>query len=224
MKHAGFTAVLVTALVCVTVEIAPLSAQGLSNMTGRWVLNRESSQLPSELGFGADLEADNGGANAVGGGSGDGGSRRRGSRGGGAGSAAFSARRESEDDARRVKELTAEVRNPPGLLTMTETPATVTVADERGRSRVFRPDGKEGVIQLDDLPVAVTAKRQAGRLVVLYHVEEGRELRYTYSRTEQPSRLTVDVEFLERGGYETVRRVYDAASEADALRIASAAA
>ena len=57
-----------------------------------------------------------------------------------------------------------------------ETPTTVTITDDRGQSRTFHPNGKEEVLQLDGVPVGVTAKREAGRLVVLYGVEQGRDL------------------------------------------------
>jgi hypothetical protein len=62
------------------------------------------------------------------------------------------------------------------------------------------------------VPVAETAKRDVGRLVVLYSVEQGRDLRYTYSRETSPPRLVVDVQFVERGGGDHVRRVYEPAS------------
>jgi hypothetical protein len=70
------------------------------------------------------------------------------------------------DDARRVQQLTAEVRSPSARLTIVQTPNAVTLTDDRGQSRTFHPDGKgdkEEVLQLDGVPVGVTAKREAGR-------------------------------------------------------------
>jgi hypothetical protein len=115
------------------------------------------------------------------------------------------------------------VRNPSAHLTIVETPAAVTFTDDRGQSRTFHPDGKEEVLQLDGVPVGVTAKREAGRLVVLYKVEQGRELRYTYSRAASAPQLVVEVQFIERGGGDGVRRIYQPASASETLADASAA-
>ena len=46
---------------------------------------------------------------------------------------------------------------------------------------------------------AVTTMRDGDQLVVLYHVEQNRELRYTFSHSANPSQLIVDVQFLEQG-------------------------
>ena len=105
------------------------------------------------------------------------------------------------------RQLTAEVRSPSALLTITDTPTAVTITNDRTQSRTFHPDGRDGVLQLDGVPVVVNTKREAGRLVVRYEVEQRRELRYTYSRAANPPQLVVDVQFIERGGGETVRRI-----------------
>ena len=78
------------------------------------------------------------------------------------------------------------------------------------------------MFQLDGVPVAATAKRDAGRLVVLYSVEQGRDLRYTYSRTANPPQLVVDVQFIERGGGDHVRRIYEPTSAAETSTAGSA--
>jgi hypothetical protein len=196
-------AVFVTGIAFVMSLDASPSAQHAS-LSGRWTLNRELSQFPRELGFGADL---------VGGGPGSESTTASRGRGRGrtspSGAAGFSSRRESEEDARRTRELTAEVRNPPAHLTITETPAAVTVTDDRGQSRTFHPDGKQEVLRLGDLPVAVMAKWESDRLVVAYRVEEGRELRYIYGSTADPPQLSVEVHFIERGGSDSVKRVYE---------------
>jgi hypothetical protein len=51
-------------------------------------------------------------------------------------------------------------------------------------------------------------------LVIVYTVEDGRQLRYTFSRTADPAQLIVDVKFLEHGGGDEVRRVYEPAGAA----------
>jgi len=196
---------------------APAQAQDTSGLAGHWTLKRELSQFPREIGFDADWLPTGGGVDSTGSGG-------RGGRGSGGGSAgAFTARRESEDDAKRVQQLTAEVRNPSTHLTIVETATDVTISDDRKQSRTFHPDSKEDVIQLDGVPVEASAKREAGRLVVLYKVEQGRELRYTYSRTTSPAQLVVDVQFLERGKGDTVRRIYEPTSATEAPAAETAA-
>ena len=201
---------------------ASVWAQDAADFAGRWTLNRGLSEFPSEVGFGLDLLA-TGGPDAAP--TASGGRGRRGS-GGGGGARPFAARPESLDDARRLQQLTDEVRNPSAHLTIVQTPNAVTFTDDRGRSRTFHPDvrgNKEEELQLDQAPVGVTAKREAGRLVVLYSVEQGRELRYTYSRVASPPQLIVDVQFIERGGGDKVRRVYEPAGATEPLTTASTA-
>jgi hypothetical protein len=196
---------------------APLWAQDASGFAGRWTLNRELSQLPREIGFDAGLRPTSGSGedSSTGGG--------RGGRGsGGAGRSAFTARRESEDDAKRMRQLTAEVRDPSAHLTVVETPTAITITDDRGQSRTFHPNGKEEVVQLDGVPVGVTATRDAGRLVVLYQVEEGRQLRYSYSPAASPRQLVVDVQFTEHGGGDKVRRVYEPSSASEPMVVPTA--
>jgi hypothetical protein len=204
---------------------APLCAQGASDLAGRWTLNRGLGTAPAEIGFNLDWVANSAAgpdAPASGGRGGRGG--RGGSRGGSGAATPFSARPESVDDAKRVQQLTAEVRDPSVHLTFVDTPTAVTITDDRGQSRTFHPDGRDEVIQLDGVPVGVTAKRDAGKLVVLYRVEEGRQLRYTYSRMASPAQVVVDVQFLEHGGGDEVRRVYEPTSANETLTASAAAA
>jgi hypothetical protein len=210
-------AALVAAIAVGSSDRVRVSAQHAPNLAGRWTVNRELSQFPREVGFGADMMP----AGASASGSTGGGGRGR-SRSGGGDASAFSARRESEDDAKRLQQLTAEVRNPSTHLTIVETPTAVAITDDQGQSRTFHPDGREDVLRLGDLPVTVTAKWEAGQLMVLYKVEEGRELRYTYSSTVNPPRLVVDVRFIERGGHDTVRRVYEPAGAVETAPAAAA--
>jgi hypothetical protein len=124
----------------------------------------------------------------------------------------FSTRPESEDDAKRVQQMTAEVRNPSAHLSIVDTPTAITITDDRGQSRTFHPNGIREVLQLEGVSIGVTARREPGRLVVVYNVEQGRDLRYSYTRTASPPRLDVEVQFIERGGGDTVKRVYEPSS------------
>jgi hypothetical protein len=194
----------------------PVRAQGVSSIAGRWTLNRELSQFPRELGFGMDL--------VPGGGPGQSGRRGRdGSDGAIGGVGAFASGRESPDDVNRMRQLTAEVRAPSTRLTISETATAVTITNDRGEARTFHPGAREDVLQLDQVPVVAIAKWEAGRLVILYKVEEGRELRYTFSVTGDPEQLVVDVKFLERGGGDSVKRVYEPASPGESMTVAAAA-
>src|SRR5262249_12363838 len=75
-------------------------------------------------------------------------------------------------------------------------------------SRTLHPTGREESVQLDQVPVATTTSRVQGQLVVVYQVAPGRELRYTYYRTENPVQLIVDTTFAESGAVDSIRRVY----------------
>jgi hypothetical protein len=196
---------------------APVSAQNASPLAGVWTLNRSLSEFPREIGFNVDWISTTSGDSPSTGNGGRGG--RRGSTGGGnRGSAGtFPVRRESYEDARRVQLLTAEARNPPARLTIVDTPTTFTITNELGQSRLLHPGGKEESIDLEGVPLTVTSEREGDRLVVRYKVEPGRELRYTYSHTANPSQLVVEVQFLEHGGGDRARRVYEPGAAPDTL-------
>jgi hypothetical protein len=186
-------------------HLASVSGQSL-DMSGRWALNRSLSQLPREMGFSTNWvpATDEPGQGA---------SQGRGRRTSG-GTNPFAAQPESEDDANRRQQLTSEARNPFVLLAIVDTPSSVTLTNERGQSRAFHTDGREDVVQLAGVPVAAIAKRDAGRFVIRYEVEPGRELRYTLSRNASPAQLVVEVEFWERGATvagDRARRVYEPA-------------
>ncbi|PYR38030.1 MAG: hypothetical protein DMF90_04750 [Acidobacteria bacterium] len=200
--------------------LRPVVHAQTADLAGLWALNRELSQFPREVGFGlAGLSPEVGGTNPAP----SGGRSRRGS--GGSGGAFRPPLPESEDDARRRQQVTEEVRNPPALLTITETASAVTITNERGRVRTLRTDGKEGALQLDGgAPIGVIAKREAGRLVVQYRVDRARELRYTFQRVASPPQLVVEVEFIEQGAGDRVRRVYEPAGPADVAAATAAAA
>lgn len=182
-------------------------AQDNTDLTGRWTLNRGQSQFPREIGFNVDWASPRSAGSDT---SGGGGRGRRGSGGGAPG--AFIPSRETPDDVQRVSQLTDEVRAPAARLTIVDTPGAVTITDDRERSRTFHPSGREELLQLDGVPVAVTARRESGRLVILYKVEQGRELRYSFSRIGNSPQLVVDVQFVGRGGGDKVQHVYDPGS------------
>lgn len=199
----------VAALSACLLGFAPAGAQeasptGLISLTGGWRLDRQHSQFPSEIGFGVDWLA---GASESGSASGGG---RRGS--GGIAPNPFGALPESEDDAARVEMFTAEVRQPSAHVTIADTPSAVTITDDHGRTRTIDPDGREQTLSFGGVPVPVTAKREAGRLEILYDVEDKREVRYVYSRVASPPELIVDTQFLDHGKGQTIRRVYQPAA------------
>ena len=200
-------------LVCLAARLflpAPVDAQEVSPLAGVWTLNRSLSEMPREIGFNLNwLPSPSSGGQTAG--SPGGGRGRRGSGGGGKVGAGgpFSASPESYDDARRVQLLTTEARNPPARLMVVDTPALVTITNELGQSRTLHPNGKEESIRLEDVPVLVTTKHEADRLVVVYGVERGREVRYTYSHSASPSQLVVEVQFLEHDAGDKARRVYE---------------
>ena len=166
---AAFAAVVWVGVVC----RAPIAAQEKPDLSGRWLLDRELSHMPAEIGFdtafASNLGAGTGPGPTTGGSRGSG---RSGRSGGGGGGRAPLARLqpESEDDAKRLQQLTAEARNPSAFLIIAETPDTVTVADDHGHSRGFHPNGKEDVLRLDDVPLVTTARREFDHLVVVYQV------------------------------------------------------
>ena len=189
-------------------------AQDISTLDGRWTLDRGQSQFPKEIGFTADwlsdaiAAGDTASSPAAGGGARSGGRGRVSNR---------QPPRESLDDAERVAFLTNEVRMPPVQLTIADTPTAVTITADNGQPRTFHPNGRIEVIDLSSRVTAgLTTARDAGRLVVTYDVEQGRQLRYSYSRIAAPEQLIVDIEFVEPKGGEKVRLVYDRPGANDA--------
>jgi len=181
----------------------PQPGQPATAIAGRWSLNFQTSQFPREIGFSAGWMS--------GGVTGEGSTSGRGSSGG---VNAWMPRPESADDAKRLEILTTDVRSPAVRLTIAVTPSAVTITDDQDHARTIHPDGKEEVLHLGDVPVGTIAKwENGGRLAVLYHVAEGRDLRVTYSNVQNvnPPQLQVDTEFVERGGPKKIVRVYDRA-------------
>lgn len=204
-----------------------VSAQPAARMVGTWTLNREASHIPKEVGFGADLIPEAPDARGRGGMTGGEMGRGRGGRGGGGadrrGPAGQGLRRESREDADRMRLMTAEARDAALHLTIADSGTAITVSDDQGRARSFRP-GRDEVFQLTpEVSLGAKSAFEGNRFVVTYDIEEGRQLRYTYSATAEPRRLAVDIEFLEHGGHDVVHRVYEP-TRADEPRPAPASA
>jgi len=210
-------------LCCVTAAAArvlfpaPANAQDVSPLAGVWTLNRSLSQLPPEIGFDVNWISSPGSAGQSAGSNGGGrGRRASGSGGGNRGSAgSFPTSRESYEDARRVQLVTAEARNPPVRLMVVDAAAAVTITNELGQSRRLHPNGREESIEIQGASIAVTAKRDGDRLVVVYLVEQDREVRYTYSRSVSPAQLIVEVQFLQHGAGDKARLVYEPGVETE---------
>ena len=189
-------------------------AQSSSGFAGIWSLNRQLSEFPKELGFNIALEpADAQPASS-------GGRGRSGSAGSGRTNATpFSGRRESYEDGQRKRLMTDEARNPSSRLTIVDNAAAIVITSELGESRTFHPTNKEEAIEIQGIPFTVTTARDGARLVVTYHVEEDRDVRYTYSFSAAPTRrLTVETQFLEQGAGDKVTRVYESGTEVAAAR------
>ncbi len=175
-----------------------LHAQSSPSLSGAWVLNPALTQGPHEVGFNTSLIPDPATDPTRG---------RRGSSPGG--ERVVIPRPESADDATRVSQLTDEVRQPSKRLTIADVTSEIVFTDEQGQVRRFHPTGQAELIQMNEIPVTVTAERAGAQLTVVYEVEHGRQLRYVYSRTANPDHLTVDVEFVGKGGGDKVRHVYE---------------
>jgi hypothetical protein len=204
----------VTALL-LAASIAAISGQGKPTpfappaLAGTWTLNRELSQFPREVGFGMDVVSPSRpGSDAAAGGEG---------RGQSGNPKSLTSRPQTEEEARNTKQLVDEVRNPPVRLTILQTAAALIMTDARGRSRTFHPDGREELQPLDASSVATVTRWEGARLIVRYRIEQGREIRYSYSREADPPQLVVQAELLERGGHDTVTRIYEPAKATDPL-------
>ena len=184
---------------------APLRAQHPNDLAGSWTLNRQISDFPKELGFTAAFLA---AVPGTGGGGGRDGTRARGGAAGGP-ERAPRIQPQTEEDARRIRFLTDEVRLPPERLTLVVTPATVAITPDRGAARTVQPGKKDDELTLGPVTAVTNATWDGARLVVVYKADAGRLLRYTYSATQNPAQLIVDTEFVERGAGDRVRRIYE---------------
>jgi hypothetical protein len=196
----------ILAVVIVAIPCAAQQAASPSNLSGRWALNRSLSQFPKDVGFGMDIVSTPGAK-----------SQSDDPSTGAAGSAGrpgsgISGLPESEEDARRRELLVGVVRTPSTRLTIAQTAGAVTITDARGRVLTFHPDGRVESQMFDGVPVTTVSRWDGARLEVRYRVQPGRELHYTFSRSATPQQLVVQVVFVERGGRDTITRVYDPAT------------
>jgi len=188
--------VLFAAVILSPVVYASSSQAPSPGLEGVWMLNPALTQRPAEIGFSPDWTRTEG----PGGGQSRGGRGRRG--GGGSGGGPIGApgmSRETADDSTRIDQLTAEVRTPPTRLSIVQKPTGISIADEQGRVRTFRADGSREQLTIGTVPLPATARWEAGSLVIVFEVEEGRQLRYTLSTSANPTRLLVEVTFVELG-------------------------
>ena len=189
---------------------APLSAQSPTDLAGTWTLNRQLSQFPQEVGFSASIPGlapgtTGGGRNGRPGGSGCGGNAER---------PCLPAY--TEEDARRIRFLSDEVRLPPDRLTIAVTPATLTITPDPGAARTVRQGRRDEAVALGPVTVVANTTWDADHWTIVYTADTGRLLRYTYTVSQNPRQLAVDVEFVERGtGGDRVRRIYEPAAAGD---------
>lgn len=189
----GFVAVALT-IAAAQASPAPSIQSAVPAIAGVWVLNPALTVRPNEIGFSTDLpQAGEAGDTGRSGGRG----RRGGYRSGGGANAPQAV--ESADDGTRVDQLTAEARTPPAHLTIVQDASSVSIADDQGLARKFHPNNQQEDLTIGTVPLPTTARWDAGSLVVLYDVESGRQLRYTYTASANPKRLVVDIRFIERG-------------------------
>ena len=202
------------------------AGQNASPLAGVWSLNRALSEFPKEIGFnipGAAAAAEDGATQ----GSRGGGSGRRGSGAGSSRSGSpFFGRPESYDDSRRIQLLIADLRNPPQRLMIVDAPAAITITNELGQPRTLHPTGKEEAFEIQGVPFTATTTREGDRVVVVYHVAQGRDVRYTLSAAANPPRLLVEAQLIDEGkAGDKLTRVYNsgvAAPEAPAQASAPA--
>lgn len=208
------------AILLVTAGVAAMSGQGKPaapapvDLDGTWTLNRGLSQFPRDLGFGMDV---------IGGGKTTMTDPGRGGGGQSVSPGLAANRPASREEAENSRQLVNEVRNPPERLTITSSAATIVVTNEGGRARTYYPDGREAFTDLDTAPVATVSRWEGSRLVIRFKVEPGREVRYTVSRKADPPQLVIQADLLERGGRDSVVRIYDLAGAESPAPAASAA-
>ena len=189
----------VAAFIALLAVSSTAAAQG-TILSGTWVINTTVSQFPKEIGFGMDLLPP-GASNP---------SDPEFS-GGGSGTPLFAPSRSSEDDARKTRLLVSEVRRPPNWFKVVQDASVISILDDRGRTRTFRPNGRDDAISVDGTPVSVVSRWEGTSLVIRYRVASGRELRYTLTKKPDGSQLQVEVRFIERGGNTVVTRIYEPA-------------
>ena len=191
----AFPVIVVLAATSAT-HAAPIAQPAAPPIAGAWVLNPALTQRPAEIGFSTDWARAQGSGGEGGGRSGGG---RGGSGSGGRGMGAPAMLRESVDDSTRLQQLTGEARTPPSRLTIVQKDSAISIADDQGHARTFRPDGRLQELTIGTVPLSTTARWDGASLVVVYEVATGRQLRYTYTPSADATRLQVNIRFLEKG-------------------------
>src|SRR4051812_23823346 len=217
--HACAVAVLcaaaVVAMLMTGAGVAAAQNTPAAPLNGVWTLNRALSAFPKEIGFSIDVplspEDSQDGAS---------GRARRGSGGSRTSGNPLAGRRESYEDGQRKQLITGEARNPPSRLMFVDSGAAVTMTNDLGQSRSLRPSGRPEPVDIQGVVFLVTTRRDGDRLIATYQIEQDREVRYTYSPALNPHRLTVDIEFLERGTGDKISRVYDAGTGSNGVAAA----
>jgi hypothetical protein len=190
----------------------PIAQPAAPTIAGAWVLNPALTESPAEIGFIPDwarAQGSGGGADGR-----SGGGRRGGSRSGGGAMGAPPLVRESADDSTRVQQLTEEARTPPVRLTIIQKDTAVSIADDQGHARTVHADGHLEDLTIGTVALPTTARWDGASLVVVYDVETGRQLRYTYTPSANPTLLQVKIRFLDRGREgDEVRLTYEPPGE-----------
>ncbi len=183
------------------VQAAPASP----NLAGTWNLNHSLSDLPAEAGFDPDWSDTPSSDSARGGGGGG-----RGGRGGGnpGGRVALAPSFLSQEESNVARELVSEVTHPAETLTITQTPAAVTIAGNNGITRTFNANGKDQTIQLKAAPIGAVTKWEGAQLSIRFLVAKNQELRVNLSRTSE-GKLLVTSQFADHGRGQVIKRVYD---------------
>ncbi len=193
MTRARVTALIAAAILAIIPAPTVRAGGDTPDLSGHWTLNPKLSRIPREIGFGMDLFSTTG-APAV----------------GGLNESPTAVRfQESESESKRRELLVDEVRTPPTNVTISQTADEVVVTNEGGRPRVFHPNGRDEVQDVGSVPLVTTCRWDGTGLEVRYAVSKDRELRYTYSRGDDPPQLIVQVRFIERGGKDVVTLVYE---------------
>jgi hypothetical protein len=189
------------------------NAQTPSSFGGIWTLNRQLSEFPKEIAFDVDLSGvtDAGQPGAA--------PQGRGRRGGNTRSSSGQRgpRLESYQDGQRRRILVDEVRNPWTRIIIVDTPTAITITNELGQQRTLHPTGRPESIEVENIPIMVTTTRDGNRVIVLYHVEQDRDVRWTYSLSDSPARLSAEAQLLEHDkGGDKATRVYESGQTAAA--------
>ena len=109
-----------------------------------------------------------------------------------------------------------EARTPPEHITIVQKPGAVSIADDQGHSRTFHPNGQLEDLTIGTVDLPTIARWDAGALVISFDVASGRQLRYTFTPASRPTRLLVDIRFIQSGHEgDDVKLTYETPDEHD---------